>query len=71
MKTEPNNSAFPNPHNNFSKGVTIREWFTGMALMARGAEWGEQGLGYDRIAQSAIAQADALIAELSKESEKV
>ena len=46
-------------------GMTLRQWYAGMAMTGLNAA--DQALKYrDRIASTAVAQADALIKELEK-----
>jgi hypothetical protein len=65
QETHPNDSIH-NSEQGVQDGLTKREYFAAMAM--QGILSTEQGyyLEYDKLATFAIAQADALIAELNK-----
>lgn len=83
MKTNPNDSSYPNMpvydgiHRLSEHGLTKREYFAAMALQGLlsnsyndGATQPLSTASHDQIAQMAVSSADALIAELNKPTEQ-
>lgn len=64
--TQANESAFPWVSSEGEPGMTMREWFAGMALQGLCAHDGPP-YSEDEIAEIAVGMADALLAELRKE----
>lgn len=62
-----NESAFPN-YNGTCYGLTKREWLAGMALNGFMSNANTTHLSSDGYARQAVALADALLAELDKQS---
>jgi len=48
------------------KGMSLRDWFAGMALQALNQQRYEPGVGFTADAQAAYAMADAMIQERNK-----
>lgn len=65
MKTKPNESAFPD-HQVLHLGLTKREYFAAMALQGIISNKDGLDIKIERIVESAVDTADALIEELSK-----
>ena len=68
--------AFPRPFSEYSsshngveayKGMTLREFYAGLAMAGMRVHKRVGDLGYVEVADFAVKQADALIAELEKE----
>lgn len=64
-----NHPAFPFPYNdkgNFgpgpSTGMSLRDWFAGMAVVGMGDAWASEGNSPDDIAEYSYDQADARVA---------
>lgn len=73
MSENGNEPAFARPESEFthgSTGLTKREWFAGMAMQGFAADPEISG-GYQAIASTAVAWADALLAELAKAESEV
>jgi hypothetical protein len=65
METKPNESAFPVPQV-LHLGLTKREYFAAMALQGIIANKDGLDIKIERIVESAVDTADALIEELNK-----
>lgn len=66
METKANEPAFPNIQTPSLKGLTKREYFAAMALQAIISNKDGLDIKIERIVESAVDTADALIEELSK-----
>jgi hypothetical protein len=66
METKANEPAYPNIQVPSLKGITKREYFAAMALQAIISNKDGLDIKIERIVESAVDTADALIEELSK-----
>lgn len=60
--------AFPTNSGLTYKGMSLRAYFAGQALAGLMASEGSDGTRWDLLAQNAVFAADALIAELAKDT---
>ena len=66
METEPNEPAYPNIQVPSLKGLTKREYLAAMAMQGIIANKDGLDIKIERIVESAVDTADALIEELNK-----
>jgi hypothetical protein len=66
METKANEPAYPNKQVSLWKGLTKREYFAAMALQGIIANKDGLDIKIERIVESAVDTADALIEELNK-----
>jgi hypothetical protein len=66
METKANEPAYPNKQTPSLKGLTKREYFAAMALQGIIANKDGLDIKIERIVESAVDTADALIEELNK-----
>jgi hypothetical protein len=66
METKANEPAYPNKQVSSLKGLTKREYFAAMALQGIIANKDGLDIKIERIVESAVDTADALIEELNK-----
>ena len=66
METKANEPAFPNIHTPSLKGLTKREYFAAMSLQGIIANKDGLDIKIERIVESSVDTADALIEELNK-----
>ena len=66
-KVNDGGSAFPYETWSRNSGMSLRDWFAGMAMQGHMASWGQHDVtDYSEIAVGAYRLADAMIAEKEK-----